>query len=328
MHPQIDTVKLEEEIREAVRRRQAAGIFTESLQALLTEGRLEFTDLDEDDGLKLLQRQLAEIPRVEADFRTRSVHPGIGPLITAFKRLVLWAVRGTVQNVVDQQQYVNQMLTSSLQQVIEAVAEQDRTLARKMDKRYVEQQPGFDRAGYYRRLGYPVALRMDWWRNILGNGAVWDLGAGDGALIEGLPAAVGVDYSHSMVERAEELGRRVMYGDLFEFLWERRGERVDAIALSRVVDYLTPVQLTELLGMLPQHLAVGGRVLIISGPRHYIEEDMLIQRFYPVGSLAALATELGFRVRQVEQGENGIRDLAGIGPVSGWYGLICEWNNG
>jgi predicted TPR repeat methyltransferase len=315
-HPTIDTAAIEQEIHQSLRERRAAGALTEQLVDLLYRERLDYGRPDAADaGVRGYLDQLLAMPPLRADFRPVSVRRGVGRLIQAVKRLAVWAVRGLVQDVAEQQNAVNRTVAVVLDHLAAAVDQ-------KVDRRADETVLGVDRLAFYRALRYPEPFPVDLVARLVPEGArVWDLGAGDGTVLAALSHArgLGVEWSPSLVRAAEQAGQTVLHADLVDFLAERAGETADVILLARVVDHLWPRTLVEVLQLARERLAPGtGRLLVASGPRAYVERDLFAVRFYPYAALVALLEAEGFAVRLWTPA--GVRPAAGAEP-EGWYVL-------
>jgi hypothetical protein len=294
-HPSIDTVALEEEIRASLRAKKAQGALTEQLLDLLYRERLDYGRAEaEGDGVRAYLDQLLAWPPLRADFRPVSVRPGIGRVIEAVKRLAIWAVRGLVQDVAEQQNAVNRTVAAVLDRL-------SADLDQKVDRRADETVLGIDRLAFYRALVYPEPFPVDLLVRLVPAGArLWDLGSGDGTLLAALghARALGVEWSPSLVQAAEEAGQTVLHADLVDFLAERVDETADVILLARVVDHFWPRTLVQVLDLARARLAPEtGRLLIASGPRTYVERDLFAVRFYPCAALVALLRAQGFSVR-------------------------------
>lgn len=322
-HPSIDTAALEEEIRESLRAKKAQGALTEQLLDLLYRERLDFGRAEADgDGVRAYLDQLLAMPPLRADFRPVSVRRGVGRLIQVVKRLAVWAVRGLVQDVAEQQNAVNRTVAVVLDRLSAA-------LDQKVDRRADETVLGVDRLAFYRALAYPEPFPVELLARLVPAGArLWDLGSGDGTVLAALghARALGVEWSPSLVRAAEQAGQTVLHADLVDFLAERAGETADVILLARVVDHLWPRTLVRVLELARERLEPRtGRLLVASGPRAYVERDLFAVRFYPCATLAALLQAEGFGVRLWTPA--GVRPAEGAEP-DGWYVLEATPGDG
>lgn len=322
-HPTIDTEALEEEIQRALESKIPAGVFSEGFTDLLYDRRLSYEDESEDDPLSLhpLVADLLEMPPLEPNFQPLSIHKGVGFIIQAVKKFAIWAVRGLVQDLAVRQNLVNQTEATLLDRMVTI-------LDNKADRHVNSALLGFDRAAFYQALTYPEPFPVDYLARLVPSGSrLWELGAGDGVVLQALDHAhgLGVEISPGMVQAAERAGHTVIQQDLMDFLSERQGEQVDIIVLSRIVDHLAPGLLVNVLATTKRHLAPGGKLLICSGPRDYIERDILIWRFYPCATLQALLQLSGWTVSLHEPGRPqrhiGVSETA---EPAGWYILEAK----
>jgi hypothetical protein len=317
-HAGVDTAQLEEDLRRSVAERRAQSSLTESLLDLLYAGRLTFDGPDL-GGLRGRVEHLLQRPALSADFRPVSIHPVVGPVIQRIKALALWAVRGLVADVAQQQQTVNEAEAAVLADLVEALAD-------KVDRHAPVDAYGFDRVAFYQRLTYPEPFPADAVARLVPpDASVWELGAGTGEVLAALThaRAIGVEQSPSCVNLLERRGLTVVHGDLLDFLEERRGDAVDVIVLSRVVDHLDPGTLARVLATAGERLAAGGWVLLVSGPRSYIERDITTVRFYPHAALTALLATMGFSSETVI-----LSGSAGATEPTGWYALRARRGEG
>ena len=256
---------------------------------------------------------------LHADFMPVSVHRGIGPLIRKVKRFAIWAVRGLVADLAEQQQAINQAQAVVLDHVVASLQD-------KVDRRAPVDAYGFDRATFYQLLSFPEPFPARTAASLVPPGArVWELGAGTGDVLAelGHANALGVEVSPSCLNALERQGFTVVHEDLLDFLTERQGLTVDVAVLARVVDELDPGTLCQVLALIRERLSEGGFLLLISGPRSFIERDVLASRFYPYATLTALLTVLGYTTETQILHPDGTSAHEGSEPEN-WYALIAR----
>ena len=316
----IDTEALEEEIRRTIATGRAHGQVGEALIDLVYSGRIEYGGPDDSPmGLQTHIQALLRMAPLQTQFKPISVHRGVGPLVEKVKAFAIWAVRGLVSDLADQQQAINQTQAAVLERVVMALQE-------KVDRRAPVDAYGFDRAMFYQLLSYPEPFPTRTAASLVPSGAqVWELGAGIGDLLAELPhaSALGVEASVSCLNVLERRGLSVVHEDLLDFLVGQTGRSVDVAVLSRVVDELDPGTLCRVLALIRERLSKGGFLLLLSGPRSFMERDVLATRFYPHATLAALLITLGYSVETQILNSDRTSPLAGTEPET-WYALIAR----
>ena len=317
----IDTAALEDELKATLVTRRAQGQWSETVLDLVYSGRLDYALADDKvDTLRSDLDTVLQLPPLSANFRPVSVHRCIGPLIQRFKTLAVWAVRGLAADLAQQQQVVNQTEAALLARIVASLED-------KVDRHAPEGVHGFDRAQFYQSLSYPDPFPAEAVAALVPAGArVWELGCGVGELLRVLRGdpLVGVESSPGCVRYVEAAGLPVVHQDLLDFLDERQGTTVDVAILSRVVDHFDTALLCRVLTTIRSRLAPEGMLLLVSGPRTFIERDVLTRRFYPYAGLTALLSALDFTVEPYSLAVSRIEPLAAATEPCSWYGLVAR----
>jgi SAM-dependent methyltransferase len=271
----VDLDALMAEVRERIRTKREKGIYGPDVDALmrvpLPGGRRIFSD-DLQDPLA----SLAEVLDEEVEYDPRSRKPGVGPVITYARKVVISLVRWWMGAILERQERINRLLAavydyegqmaprfgSRLERLERELKDwREREVAANMHSVYFQARFGGDEPVIRRQSEQFVDLYK-------GRKRVLDLGSGRGIFLQLLKdkgiGGYGVDLDPRMVAQCREKGLEAHEVDALTHLRQVEASSVDGLYARHLAEHVFPGDLLEILLASRRALAPGAPIVFIT----------------------------------------------------------------